>query len=109
MFRLLSVLLIAAVAAIWVEARWEPNAQSLTLRLRDGAEIRTLAFSKARDLGKDWVRSWLEKREQTRPAVGASASDAAEPAEPAEPAPSDELTPQDRSALDRLVRERVKP
>jgi hypothetical protein len=103
MFRLLSLLLIAAFAVVWVEARWEPDAHSLTLRLRDGAEIRALAFAKARDLGKDWVRSWLEKREEPRPAVGASAP------EPAEPAPSDELTPRDRSALDRLVRERVKP
>jgi hypothetical protein len=101
MFRLMFLLVLAAFAVVWVEARWVPDSHLLMLRLRDGAEIRAFAFQKARDLGQDWVRSWTQKsEEERRPAVGAS---------PAEESPAEELSSQDRSALDRLVRERVKP
>jgi len=58
LFRFTTLCALALVWFVWVEARWQPDVRTLTLRLRSGDEIRSMAFERARDWGREWVVSW---------------------------------------------------
>jgi hypothetical protein len=50
-FRLLFLLLLLATAFVLVEPRWSPDSRTLTLRVRDAAELFGVLRSTARSLG----------------------------------------------------------
>jgi hypothetical protein len=58
--RLLGLCALAALALIWVDARWQADTRVLTLRLRSAVEIRALALERARSMGREWVQAWTE-------------------------------------------------
>jgi hypothetical protein len=91
---LLTIIVIAG--AIWVEPRWHADERVLTLRLRQGDEITGLIRERARDLGERAIRA---AGDVPAPApVGAGASEA----------PPDTPTREDRDALNRLIKRKLR-
>ena len=98
MFRLLFILTLAFAASVWIEPRWNGESKELILRLRQPNEIFAVVREQARALGKRVVEA---------------AGDQIEPAPVSAPGPverklADELTADDRRALDRLVDRRLR-
>ena len=96
MFRLLFLVLLAAVAFIMVEARWSRESLTLTLRVRTTKELLAVAQGKARELGERAVDRAMGNGET--PSVAA-------------PPPERESTPEslretDRERLHKLVEEK---
>ncbi len=98
MFRLLTIVVLSFAAVIWVEPRWSSKDRTLNLRLREGAEIVAFVREQARLLGERVVQAAGEKGKT--PPVGAP------PAKPA--SASDQLTTEDRNALDRLIERKLR-
>jgi hypothetical protein len=87
MFRLLLLMTVLAIAWVCIETRYEAERSALTLRLRRGDELASVASEGARGLG-GWIARWW--------------GDASRDDKPAE-----EITWKDRQELDHLVREKT--
>jgi len=96
-FRLLFLLLLAAVAFVMIEARWTPESMTLTLRVRSARELVATAQGTARHLGERAMERAVNATET--PPV------AAPPPGPAEPA-AETLHDSDRARLNKLVEEK---
>jgi hypothetical protein len=95
-FRLLLLVLLAAVAFVLIEARWTPESLTLTLRVRTGKELLAATQGRARELGERAMQR-LESKDTPPVAAGP----------PARPDPEPEsLRDADRARLNRLVEEK---
>ena len=96
MFRLLLLVLLAAVAFVLVEARWAPDSMTLTLRVRTGKELLAATQGRARELGERAMQR-LEPKDTPPVAAGP----------PPRPDPEPEsLRDSDRARLNHLVEEK---
>ena len=98
MFRLLLLLLLAAVAFVLIEARWAPDTLTLTLRVRTAKELVTATQGTARKLGARAVDRMVG---ESTPAVSAPP-----PPEPEARPDAESLRDYDRARLNRLVEEK---
>jgi hypothetical protein len=94
-FRFLLIFALVALTWLFVDARWQPQDRVLSLRVRSTEEIKEQAFERARNLGRDWVRTWADGQ-RTSPPVSA-------------PAPRQAGTPGDQSRLGQTVNDRLRP
>ena len=99
MLRVLGVLVLLGVAAVFVAPSWDRGARTLQLHLRSGAELENAIRAAARRFGAEIASKAVEPSEpgQRRdraatPAVGADGR-----------RPSEDLTTRDRARLDELV------
>ncbi len=97
MLRAFMLIVAAALLVVWVAPVWDATERTLSLRLREPAELRAVLRSAARSLGQRMVRA---SREERRPSV------AARP-QPDAP-PNEHLTAEDRARLDELIEDRVR-
>lgn len=96
MLRLIAVIFICALAALWVEPDWDREERRVSLRLRRSSDVSEV-LSRALDSLRGSVATKVADEIESRlPSVGSKADD------------SDQLTEADRARLDRLVEEKTR-
>ena len=98
MFRLLVLLVLGILVALWVEPGWNANERKLTLRLRDAGELQELARGRARDLADRAAEGVVSRWRGDPPSVSSAPPEAS----------AEHLTGDERRRLDRLVREKTR-
>ena len=112
MFRLLLVVLMVVAAVAAVDAQWNKDSHSLTLRLREKDEVIALIRDRALSLGEEAVRaaSKATGSKETREGTLAKGAGTPPPAHVGAPAAEilDDLTQEDRRALDDLIEMKIR-
>ena len=99
MFRLLFLVLLAAVAFVLVDAHWARESLTLTLRVRTPGELVAATQGTARQLGARAMERVVGAAETPQVAAPPPARDTA-------PASPESLRDSDRARLNRLVEEK---
>jgi hypothetical protein len=112
LFRLLLIVIIVVAALIAVDAQWNKDSHSLTLRLREKDEAISLIRDRALSLGEEAVRAASRATGSERAREGTLAEGAGTPQPPHVGAPAsgilDDLTQEDRRALDDLIEMKIR-
>lgn len=101
MFRFLFLLLLVATAVVMIEPRWSSESRTLTLRVRNAAELAGVLQSAARSLGDKAVERVVGEAKSPPPVASA-------PPESAATHTGENHSDEERARLDRLVQEKTR-